>query len=342
MSARDGRAPVMADVARLAGVSHQTVSRVVNGHRDVRTETVARVRAAIDALGYRRNATARALVTRRTQRLGALTLDVPATAPRTLAAVERTVRGAGYFLSVVGLDGHTRADTAAAVATLTDQAVEGCVLLAPWRSVAEALGDLSAPRPLVVVGGAAGSGLPAVDADQAGGARAATRHLLDLGHRTVHHLAGPPGWLEGEARARGWRRALTEAGAPVPEPLGGDGTPRSGYERGLRLAEAHGRGEAVTAVFAANDAMALGLLRALRERGIAVPRQVSVVGFDDVPEAAYLTPPLTTVGYDADRLGRDGAALLLAALAGGTARNGAPPHASVPARLRVRDSTAAP
>ncbi|WP_316042280.1 substrate-binding domain-containing protein [Nocardiopsis sp. CNR-923] len=232
------------------------------------------------------------------------------------------------------MDGHSREDVAAAVATLTDQAVEGCVALTPRRSVVEALGDLRAPRPLVVVGGAAGSGLPAVDADQEGGARAATRHLLDLGHRTVHHLSGPPGWLEGEARARGWRRALSEAGAPDPEPLGGDGTPRSGYERGLRLAEAP---ETVTAVFAANDAMALGLLRALRERGIAVPGRVSVVGFGDAPEAAYLTPPLTTVGYDTGRLGRDGAALLLAALTG----DGAPPRVPVPTRLRVRGSTAA-
>ncbi|MFI6574808.1 LacI family DNA-binding transcriptional regulator [Nocardiopsis sp. NPDC050513] len=335
MSARNGRAPVMADVARLAGVSHQTVSRVVNGHRNVRTETVVRVRAAIDALGYRRNATARALVTRRTRLLGVLTPPTPAQ-PRTLAAVERAARGAGYFLSVVGLDGHSREDTAAAVATLADQAVEGCVVLTPRRSVAEALGDPAAPRPLVVVGGGAGPGLPTVDADQEGGARAATRHLLDLGHRTVHHIAGPPGWLEGEARARGWRRALREAGAPVPEPLGGDGTPRSGYERGLRLA---GAGEPVTAVFAANDAMALGLLRALRERGIAVPERVSVVGFDDVPEAAYLAPPLTTVGYDADRLGRASLEVLLAELAGGGVGSGPPPRVVVPARLSVRDST---
>ncbi|MCY9782778.1 LacI family DNA-binding transcriptional regulator [Nocardiopsis sp. EMB25] len=341
MSERDGRTPVMADVARLAGVSHQTVSRVLNGHPNVRTETVTRVRAAIEELGYRRNPSARALVTRRTNLLGVLTFDSTLFGPaRTLAAIENAAREAGYFVSVVSLDGVTRQAVIEATARLAEQSVEGCVALAPQRAVVEALTDLSGLRPLVAVEGGGGSGLPVVRVDQEGGAYAATRHLLDLGHRTVHHIAGKRDWLEGEARVEGWRRALAEAGAPVPAPAHGDWSPRSGYELGLRLAGERARGAEVTAAFVANDQMSIGVLRAFHENGIEVPGDVSVVGFDDIPETEYLTPALTTVRQDFTQLGRSAVELLLAALADGGTGDAAPARAVVPARLRVRESTA--
>ncbi|WP_232832025.1 LacI family DNA-binding transcriptional regulator [Nocardiopsis sp. FIRDI 009] len=370
MSERDGRTPVMADVARLAGVSHQTVSRVLNGHPNVRTETVVRVRAAIEELGYRRNPSARALVTRRTNLLGVLAFDSTLFGPaRTLAAIENAAREAGYFVSIVNLDGITREAVVEAATYLVEQSVEGCIAIAPQRAVVEALADLSGLRPLVAVEGGEGSGLPVVCVDQEGGAYTATRHLLDLGHRTVHHIAGKRDWLEGEARVEGWRRALAEAGAPVPEPAYGDWSPRSGYELGLRLAGERARGAEVTAVFVANDQMSIGVLRAFHEHGIGVPGDVSVVGFDDIPEAEYLTPALTTVWQDFDQVGRASIDVLLAELSDGggpsalrppvtrhrpgaaASRRGGTPSTDasgavssvrvvVPARMRIRHSTA--
>ena len=139
-----------------------------------------------------------------------------------------------------------------------------------------------------------------VAVDNAEGAALATRYLLGLGHRTVHHLSGPPSWLDAEARVEGWREALREAGAPEPGLIPGDWSAASGYERGQQIA----RDESVTAVLCANDQVALGLIRALSERGRRVPEDVSVVGFDDIPEAEYFLPPLTTVRQDFGELGR--------------------------------------
>jgi DNA-binding LacI/PurR family transcriptional regulator len=139
-----------------------------------------------------------------------------------------------------------------------------------------------------------------VAVDNTEGAALATRYLLGLGHRTVHHLSGPPSWLDAEARVEGWREALRDAGAPEPDPVSGDWSAASGYERGQQIA----RDDSVTAVLCANDQVALGLIRALAEHGRRVPEDVSVVGFDDIPEAAYFLPPLTTVRQDFGELGR--------------------------------------
>jgi DNA-binding LacI/PurR family transcriptional regulator len=188
--------------------------------------------------------------------------------------------------------------------------------------------------PAVAVEGGRARKVPVVSVDQVGGARLAVQHLLDLGHETVWHVAGPDDWLEAEGRLKGWREALEAAGRPVPEALTGDWSPRSGYEAGLRLpAEA-------TAVFVANDQMALGLLRSLSERGVRVPDQVSVIGFDDLPEAEFFNPPLTTVRQDFVLVGRHSIELLLGQL------QGDPPvrqrRVVVPATLMPRASTAAP
>jgi DNA-binding LacI/PurR family transcriptional regulator len=139
-----------------------------------------------------------------------------------------------------------------------------------------------------------------VAVDNTEGAALATRYLLGLGHRTVHHLSGPRSWLDAEARVEGWRAALREAGAPEPDLVSGDWSAASGYERGQQIA----RDDSVTAVLCANDQVALGLVRALSEQGRRVPEDVSVVGFDDIPEAAYFLPPLTTVRQDFGELGR--------------------------------------
>jgi DNA-binding LacI/PurR family transcriptional regulator len=179
---------------------------------------------------------------------------------------------------------------------------------------------------------------PTVWVDQEVGAALATRHLLGLGHRTVHHVTGPQDSLEARGRMLGWRKELLAAGAPVPDVLYGDWWPSSGHAAGRELA-ARTRGgrrtdEPVTAVFVANDQMALGLLNAVHEAGLSVPGDLSVVGFDDVPEAAYYTPPLTTVRQDFAELGRRGVQLVLARLHG---EDLSPP--SVLPQLVVRGST---
>ncbi len=169
--------------------------------------------------------------------------------------------------------------------------------------------------------------------DNAGGAARATRHLLDLGHETVYHVAGPSSWLDARERLAGWRAALAEAGAQEPEVIPGDWSARSGYEIGQRL----GAMSEVTAVFCGNDNMALGLVRAMTERGRRVPEEVSVVGFDDVPDAGYFLPPLTTVRQDFSELGRRALSALVQRISSGP---GAGSHLAVPAELVTRASTA--
>nr|BEK71157.1 LacI family DNA-binding transcriptional regulator [Kitasatospora purpeofusca] len=307
------RQPVMADVAKRAGVSHQTVSRVLNGAPHVRPGTRERVLAAIRELDYRPNSAARALVTRRSQTLGVVTFDSTLYGPASmLDGIERAARTADYFVSVASLRSLDSRSVQEAVDRLRDQGVEGVVVIAPQVSAVGALAKLSSPVPVVAVGSGGRSRVPMVSFDNRAGAEAATRYLLDLGHRTVHHLAGAAGWTESRDREDGWRRTLEAGGARVPQAGAGDWSALSGYEAGRRIAHA----PEVTAVFCANDHMALGLLRALYEAGRAVPGEISVIGFDDIPEAAYFTPPLTTVRQDFGELGRRALELLLEELDG--------------------------
>ncbi|MGP3958951.1 LacI family DNA-binding transcriptional regulator [Nonomuraea sp. 3N208] len=296
------RLPVMADVAREAGVSHQTVSRVLNDHPNVRPATRARVEEAITRLGYRRNLVARALVTKRSRTLGVVSFDTTLYGPAsTIYGIEQAARTAGYFVSIVSLKTIDPNSVRDAIDYLTEQGVDGVVVVAPQLSATAALEGLPVGMPAVAVEGITyRADVSAVCIDQIEGARLATRHLLEEGHETVWHVSGPPEWLETEGRLQGWRAALEEAGRPVPEPLAGDWSPRAGYEAGKSLAAMNG----VTAVFAANDQMALGVLRALSELGVRVPEQISVVGFDDIPESEFFSPPLTTVRQDFDVVGR--------------------------------------
>jgi len=303
----------MADVARLAGVSHQTVSRVLNGSPNVRTETRERVLAAIRELDYRPNTAARTLVTRRSQTLGVISFDSTLYGPsQMLYGIEQAARSAGYFISIASLRYQDIRSVRDAVDRLRDQAVEGIAVIASQASTVAALAQRIGVVPMVTVGPTAPGQLPGACVDNGMGAEAAVRYLLDLGHETVHHVAGPSDWLESNARELGWRRALEGRGRTVLPALAGDWSARSGYEAGRRLAQ----DPAVSAVFCANDHMALGVLRALHEGRRRVPEDVSVVGFDDIPEAGYLTPPLTTVRQDFGELGRRGLQLLLRRIQG--------------------------
>lgn len=322
----------MGDVAVAARVSHQTVSRVLNDSPAVRPETRERVLDAVARLGYRRNPAARALATRRSARIGVLCTSSEHYGPASVVlAVERAARAAGYSLSVANEPDLDDASLRAALGRLEEQSVEGIVVVSTDARAKSVLARLPTALPLVLVEGVGDVRSAAIGVDQRGGGLLATRHLLEQGVRTVHHVAGPAGWLESQAREAGWRQALADAGAPAVPPLRGGWSASAGYAAGVELAG----DRTVEAVFAANDQQALGVLRAFREAGRSVPGDVLLVGFDDVPEAAYYWPPLTTVRQDFGALGRGSIELLVAQLGGGPV----PPPVVVPAELVVRSSS---
>jgi DNA-binding LacI/PurR family transcriptional regulator len=330
---RRSRPAVMADVAKLAGVSHQTVSRVLHDSPHVRSDTRERVLEAMRKLEYRPNTVARALVMGRSKTLGVVSFDTTLYGPAsTLFGIERAAHDAGYFVSIVSLKSLDRASVVSAVERLRDQGVDGIVVTAPQESAAHALTHLPTDVPIVAAEAGPDDSVPLVAVDQFAGARAATNHLLELGHRTVWHISGPSDWLEAQDRVDGWRSTLEDAGAAPPPVLVGDWSPRAGYVLGQALAAKDG----VTAVFAANDQMALGVLRALNEAGRRVPDEISIVGFDDIPEAAYFTPPLTTVRQDFNEMGRLSLHVLLEQIEGGVT---AAPRTTVAPALIVRAST---
>jgi DNA-binding LacI/PurR family transcriptional regulator len=285
------RNPAMTDVARLAGVSHQTVSRVLNQHPNVREQTRLRVLAAIGELNYRPNGAARTLATGRSSVLGVVTQNSTLFGPSSLLFGLEQAAASSFVVSATTLRSLDRETLTEAVRRYLDQQVAGIIVIAPLVSASEALDCVPATTPLVLIDGDPTSGYALATVDQAAGARLATEHLLAAGHRTVWHVSGPTNWLDSIGRVDGWRSALVAAGAEVPPTIEADWSPNSGYRAGLLLA----RMPEVTAVFAANDQIALGIIAAMHEQGRRLPADLSIVGFDDTPESAYFTPPLTTV-----------------------------------------------
>ncbi|MFT4213624.1 MAG: LacI family DNA-binding transcriptional regulator [Microbacterium sp.] len=308
----------MADVAAAAGVSGQTVSRVVNGSPRVDPATRARVEAAMDALGYRMHRAARALRTGRTDTIGLIVSTLATVGnSRMLQAVADAAAERGFALTVVTASG--RAAVADAFVRLHDQGVDGAVILNEATALAR---ELTVPSGLALVvvdsppddRGAPTQRFTTVQTDHAAGARAATAHLLGRGHDTVHHLAGPTDSFAAAERERGWREALQAAGRTAPPLLRGDWSAASGHRAAVALAAA------VAALFAANDQMALGALRAFADAGRRIPEDIAVVGFDDVVDAADYRPPLTTVRQDFDALGAAAIASLVTLIEGGNPR----------------------
>ncbi|QHT56738.1 LacI family transcriptional regulator [Cellulomonas sp. H30R-01] len=332
-----GRPPAMSDVAARAGVSHQTVSRVLNDHPSVRPETRDRVLAAIAELGYRRNSAARALVTRRTGTVGVVT---PATAlygpTSTLVGVEEAARVAGWFVSVATLRQFDGDAMHRAFEHFLGQGVDGVAIIAPTVQAVDVLAALDSPVPVVVVSSAADvpsePHLHAVGVDQQQGARLATAHLLEAGRSRVLHVAGPQDWFDAQDRLVGWRAECAAAGVPVDEPVVVGWGASDGYDVGRRLV----REGLPDAVFAANDQLALGLLHAFWEAGVRVPDDVALVGFDDEVGSAHYVPPLTTVRQDFSALGLLAIDTLETAMSGGD-----PGHRLIPAELVVRVSSGA-
>lgn len=290
----------MADVAKLAGVSGQTVSRVVNGNDRVTAETRIKVESAMKQLGYRANIAARALATGRFGTIGVVMFNLSAVLNvRIVEAVVSRAQARGYSVSLAVVDEPTEKDVRAAVRGLTDRAVDGVIVIEA-RVLDTPHLRLPEQVPLVIADSRAAHKHPTFGMDEAAGARAAVDHLLELGHATVHHVAGPAGSNPAQRRRAAWQRQLKRSGRAIPPAVVGDWSPRSGYDAARRLLMDDG----VTAVFAANDQMAVGVLRAAAELGRRVPEDLSVVGFDDLDVAPFLTPPLTTVRQDLAAVGR--------------------------------------
>lgn len=295
------RLPRLNDVAALAGVSHQTVSRVVNNHPNVSKATRERVEAAISELGYRRNTAARSLVTRRSQTVGVLGSELSQYGPaNTILGVEQAARNAGYFVSIAALKTVNRDTISDALRHFQDQSVDGVVVVVPHSETLSALDEMDLDVPVVTVGSLGNEKISGAMVDQKRGAELAVRHLIDQGHTRIAHVSGPLDWIDGAARADGWSQTLRAAGLEDDLLVHGDWSAGSGYQIGRQLAMER----SATAIFVGNDQMALGLLRAFSEAGINVPGDVSVIGFDDTPEAAYFVPPLTTIRQDFEELGR--------------------------------------
>ncbi|MCC2309521.1 LacI family DNA-binding transcriptional regulator [Cellulomonas chengniuliangii] len=330
------RPPVIADVARVAGVSVPTVSRVITGSTPVSAAKRAQVMAAIDELGYRPNAAARALVSGRHSMISVLAGNTTRYGyAATLQGVEEAARAAGYLVVITVVESDEQAVVDSVVDLVLGQAVAGVVVLefdAAGIAAARALPE-SVPVVTVSATRPGEHDRPHADLDDRSAAAEAVDYLLGMGHRTVHHVSIPSSGPE-VGRTLGWRDALAAAGAPEPEPMAPGWHPAAGYEAGVLLAQ----DPAVTAVLAGNDQLAIGLMRAFMDAGRSVPQDVSVVGFDDEPFAAMWSPPLTTVAQDFVGLGRRAFGMLmdLARTGRSTARSTAIPP------LVLRGSAAPP
>jgi LacI family transcriptional regulator len=335
---RPGR-PTIMDVARRAGVSPSTVSRVVNEHPHIRSATRERVRAAMSDLGYVAHASARTLASGRTRVIGLLAIEVGTSFfQAVIAGVDEQVAAFDHDFLLCTTRGR-RVKEMEYVARLSHGMVDGLVVVLP-RGLTDYVERLRAERfPFVIVDhDAEAPGCNLVNASNRVGTRDAIRHLIGLGHRRIGFVTGTRGVGSAEERLAGYREALAEAGVPWDERLvtDGDFLEKRGYAGGLALLALD---DAPTAIFASADSAAIGVLRAARERGLVVPRDLSVIGFDDIPEASLVTPALTTVLQPMREMGRAAVRLLMGVLR----EPDRPPTTIVlSTSLVVRDSTAPP
>ncbi len=325
----------MRQVAELAGVSHQTVSRVINDHPSIKPATRERVLKAIESLNYRPNSAARALASRRSKRIGVLVDSAMLYGPNsTLRGVEDVAREAGYSVSSVTVSEERAISAHDAVEHLMSQGIDALCIVAPRASSVDLLREHDHNVPTLVIKAETDERFLTASVDQRAGATLAMEHLIGLGHRKILHLAGPHDWFDARGRSDGWQKALASAGIGEMPMVEGDWTSDGGYDFAMGLPD----DRAFTAIFSANDQMALGLMHGFRERGIRVPGDVSVVGFDDLPEARHFAPPLTTVRQDFHALGKQAIENLLGELEG----KDVPRRSLILPELVIRESTAPP
>ncbi|MCU1481769.1 MAG: LacI family transcription regulator [Subtercola sp.] len=326
----------MVDVAALAGVSQQTVSRVVNNAHNVSPDIRERVQTAIEQLRYRRNTAAAALASSRTMNLGVVSYALSVHGPSVaLFGISEQARLNGYSTRLVTLGELDHRSIRSALNELNADEVDGVIVLAPLYAALEVLRGLESDVPVVTFEQGSPASATSVSIDEVRGARLAVGHLLDLGHDTVWHIEGPRGWLATDARRRGWAEELSARGKALPPVVKtANWSALEGYRAGLLLAE-HPE---VTAVFAANDPFALGAVKAFDEKGLSVPGQISVVGFDNLAESAYFRPALTTVYLDFEEIGRRAVEQILTLMR----REESSPIPLIVPSLIVRDSAAKP
>ncbi len=327
--------PNIRQVAAIAGVSHMTVSRVLNDYPHIKEATRRRVLDVIEEMGYRPNMAARALATQRTQRIGVLVESAVEFGPTsTLRAVEAAARGAGYAVSSIAVGDEDEISPQDAVDNLTAQGVDALCVVAPRSSSIAALRKISISVPVLVVKPDDDPTFLTVSVDQHGGTVLAVDHLVSLGHRDILHLSGPLDWLDARARERAFHARAKEWGIRQRPIVVGDWSADFAYDfaRGLRELPEY------TAIFVGNDSMAVGLMHGLHDRGFSVPGDISVVGFDDVPLARHVIPPLTTVRQNFHALGASVVDILRAAIE----RRDIPQVTRIPAELCARASSAAP
>lgn len=291
------RVATLEDVAGACGVSYQTVSRVVNNSPAVADKTRSKVLHAIDQLGYRPNLTARRLATRRASVIGMVGSNITYYGPaQVMVAIEETAKREGYHLMFARVEGPDPAELQAAIADLCAHQVDGLVIDVPAKGKLSFIRKLCGHTPFVTLDAAVATAVPTVVVDQRHGVRLVIEHLLELGHRRVAHISGPADWPPAEERKAAWAQTLSDAGLELGPCVAGDWSAESGYRAAEQLL-AFGI-EQFTAIVAANDQMALGTLRALHDRGVNVPTQISVAGYDNLPEARFFSPALTTVRHD--------------------------------------------
>jgi DNA-binding LacI/PurR family transcriptional regulator len=322
------------DVAAAAGVSVPTVSRVLTGAAKVSAERRKRVLDAIEQLGYRPNGAARALVSGKQTTIAVMTSDTTIYGySSTIQGIELAARAAGYFVIISLVDSDSTEGIDRAVSLVLSQALAGVVVLKFDPAGVKVIGELPRDVPVVAVSGERDDQVSQAMLDEVAGGEEITRFLLGLGHRTVHHVTIPPSRAE-DGRTTGWRTALEAANAPVPPIIAATWDADSGVAIGHDLATR----DDVTAVFCGNDEIAMGVISGLAEAGVAVPADISVVGFDDHPLSRIWRPGITTVSQDFVDLGQRAFSLLLQQING----DEQPVLSTAGPALVVRSSAAAP
>lgn len=321
------------DVAAKAGVSVATVSRVFNRKGPIREDTIQRVMLVAGELQYVPHAGARSLSTRSTRTIGVVLPDLHGEFfSEVIRGIDLAARQSGYHLLLSG--SHSDRDEMRAVVQAVRGLVDGLIVMSPDLEPSALLADLPTGIDVVMLNSRV-DGRASITVDNSGGAREVVRHLRSLGHTRIAFVAGPPHNADAEQRRRGFRTETRAAGIDAVE-LPGDFTESSGHAAGLQILAMRPR---PTAIFAANDSMAIGALSAFREDGLRVPEDIALVGFDDIPIARFLTPPLTTVRVEIAELGRRAVSHVVAALEGS---DGAKKRDVIKTTLVVRESCGSP
>ncbi|MCU1598897.1 MAG: hypothetical protein QOK08_1532 [Actinomycetota bacterium] len=307
--------PTLYDVARVVGVSHQTVSRVVKGHPNVRADVRERIEAAIAELNYKPNLVARSLATSKSHRIGALVYELLASGPsKIMEGASIRAREAGYLLDIVSLDPENDGGIADAIDLMAQSNLAGLLAFTPTDRVVQALKHASFTIPVSLESETSTWNDDGELKMGESGVEMMINHLVGLGHTRFFHIAGPPGWIAARGRSNAYENALAVHGLKSIGMSAGDWSAAAGYDAAMRMPLEAG----ITALVAANDQIALGAISALETRGVSVPQDMSVVGFDDIPESQFFRPPLTTVRFDFADQGRIAVDRLLARIDGTT------------------------